>query len=173
MPTFVRPPVPLSVPAKVVLVLAVPTVSVELALLNVTLAVPLLASEPNVAPIVPAEKANAAVPAAPLPSVTAPATAPLTSTVSVTPELTTIESLAVGAPLTPEPVVIWLQAVSAVMTIAESWKASVAVSPDVRPTARTSRLALAYSLLTNQSVSIRPSAMPSRSGAMRMPVSST
>ena len=173
MPVFVSLPAPLIAPANVVLVLAVPTLSVELALLNVTVAVPLLASDPNVAPIVPVENTIAAVPAAPLPSVTPPATAPLTSMVSVTPWLTTIESLAVGAPLTPEPVVIWLQAVFAVMTIAESWKASVAVSPDVSPKARTSRLALAYSLPTNQSVSIRPSAMPSRSGAMRMPISST
>ena len=173
MPTFVRLPAPLIVPPKVVLVLAEPTVSVELTLLNVTLAVPLLASDPNVAPIVPVEKTIAAVPATPLPRVTAPATAPLTSTVSVTPELTTIVSAAVGAPLVPEPVVISLQLMFALITIAESWKASVAVSPDVSPTARTSRLALAYSLPTNHSVSIRPSAMPSRSGAMRMPISST
>lgn len=64
VPTFVRLPAPLIVPPKVVLVLAVPTVSIELTLLNVTLAVPLLASDPNVAPIVPVEKAKAAVPVA-------------------------------------------------------------------------------------------------------------
>ncbi|MCY3013637.1 MAG: hypothetical protein NT171_02885 [Planctomycetota bacterium] len=85
VPVFVRLPAPLIAPAKVVVVLAVPTVSVEAVLLNVTVAVPLLASDPNVAPIVPAEKAKAAVPVAPLPSVTAPATAPLTLIVSVTP----------------------------------------------------------------------------------------
>ena len=85
MPTFVRLPAPLIVPLNVVLVLAVPTVSVELALLNVTVAVPLLASDPNVAPIVPVEKTSAAVPAAPVPSVTPPATAPLTLMVNVTP----------------------------------------------------------------------------------------
>ena len=106
VPVFVRLPGPLIVPANVVLVFAVPTVSVEAALLNVTVAVPLLASDPNVAPIVPVAKASAAVPAAPVPSVTPPATAPLTLTVSVTPGLTTIESAAVGWPPAPEPVVI-------------------------------------------------------------------
>ena len=85
VPIFVSLPRPLMTPGNVVLVLAVPMVSVEAVLLNVTVAVPLLDSDPNVAPIVPAEKAKAAVPVAPLPSVTAPATAPLTLIVNVTP----------------------------------------------------------------------------------------
>ena len=120
LPVFVRLPAPLIVPANVVLVLAEPTVSVEALLLNVTVAVPLLASDPNVAPIVPVEKASAAVPAAPVPRVTPPATAPLTLTVSVLPGLTTIVSAAVGWPPRPEPVVIALQFVLLEITIAES-----------------------------------------------------
>ena len=173
VPIFVRLPAPLIVPAKVVLVLAEPTVSVEAELLNATVAVPLLASDPKVTPIVPVEKARAAVPAAPVPRVTPPATAPLTLTVSVTPGLTTIVSAAVGWPPVPEPVVIWLQFVFAAITIAESWKARVATAPEESPVACTSSAELAYWLSTNQSVVIRPSARPSRSGATRLPVSST
>jgi hypothetical protein len=56
----------------------------------VTVGVPLLAKDPNVAPIVPALKPRFAVPTGPFPKVTAPATAPLKSTVKVAPLLTTM-----------------------------------------------------------------------------------
>ena len=53
VPIFVRLPAPLMTPANVVLVFADPTDSVDVALLNVTAAVPLFVNDPSVAAIVP------------------------------------------------------------------------------------------------------------------------
>ena len=144
VPIFVRFPAPLITPANELSVFAVPTDNVEFALLNVTVAVPLFVKDPNVAARVPVLKASFAVPVVPFPKMTAPAAALLTFIVNVTPLFTTIVSVAVGAPLIPDPVVMAFQFVFDEMTIAESLKSYVATAPEVRPNAVNLRVDWAY-----------------------------